>query len=229
MPPQGTRLVVRQRLMAAVECPAEALHEQDEEGATEMARYAIPLGPYMADRLEPLGFRYSRQTKQWVIDNPTDEILKRVEKLHPQRLFEKDGLAERTSNHEALWIDKQFNNGHKATLEAAGARWDPAFGAWYIKLPSASQVAFLYRHGLTTESPTLYPEKKSSKIATMLSNAQAPLGSGQRVYLSIPYAERGVARSLGCFFDRREKKWYSLLDNPNLPYLKREFSERQAA
>jgi hypothetical protein len=193
-----------------------------------MSKYAVSAPESLSYKLEPLGFKWSYQTKRWVITDPSDEALKAVEKYFPERLYHP--VETDLKSHEGtLWIDADFNNGHREVLNLLGCRWSKKYGRWYLQKATKEKVAMLKNHGLTSENPSKYPAARTLKAITELANIQSAIGFGARVMLNVPYHERDYAKACGARWDAEQKGWYVYRTNPYHQNLVERFGVRQAA
>lgn len=108
------------------------------------------------------------------------------------------GVAMRTKTFLAV----PFRQHHDA--KALGARWDRQRQSWYVP---AHLDPSLFTRWLPTSNATAasLPEPAQADVA----HAQGPVPVAARVYLAVPYEERGLARAAGAVWDRTAKSWYA--------------------
>lgn len=80
----------------------------------------------------------------------------------------------------------------KNEVKALGARWDRQEQSWYI--PSGVDAALFV--------------KWAQPLTQEAASAQSQRAVQQRVYLAVPYGERGAAKAVGAQWDKAAKSWY---------------------
>lgn len=92
----------------------------------------------------------------------------------------------------------------KEEAKALGAKWDRREQSWYVPVGVDPAPLVQWAHAApqgnlgTAEKPA-----PGEGVARALSAAQ------ERVYLAVPYGERGLARSAGAKWDKTAKSWYA--------------------
>ncbi|KAI5911935.1 zincin-like metallopeptidase domain-containing protein [Azoarcus sp. PA01] len=121
------------------------------------------------------------------------DMQKRIAELEQQQ----KQAADRHAQDERTYLDVPYKE--KDEAKALGARWDRKEQSWYV--PSGVDAA---------------PFAKWAQGAAQARTADMPAqdqGAGQkaaqeRVYLAVPYGERGAAKAAGAAWDKAAKSWY---------------------
>lgn len=92
----------------------------------------------------------------------------------------------------------------KEEAKARGARWDRREQSWYV--PNGVDPAPLAKWARETPQQGLAGAKE---LHLEEGTARALGGSGELVYLAVPYGERSLARSAGAKWDKTAKSWYA--------------------
>ncbi len=88
----------------------------------------------------------------------------------------------------------------KEKVKELGARWDKEMKSWYIP-EDADKEKF-----------------KQWEVHDPLSSLSDP--NATRIYLTVPFAEKDAAKSLGARWDSDKKQWYFLSDRDSAPFAK---------
>jgi DNA topoisomerase-3 len=91
---------------------------------------------------------------------------------------------------------------------AAGLRWDSDARKWYAPSPEIAEAIKKARQG---DGGNSFPPATATKqpAAKAPSGTETTPGSADRVYFSVPYAEKDRAKALGMRFDGERKLWFA--------------------
>ncbi|MBK1718143.1 strawberry notch C-terminal domain-containing protein [Thiocystis violacea] len=99
---------------------------------------------------------------------------------------------------DRIYIDVAYRE--KDAAKALGAKWDRGQRSWYI--PSGVDAEPFARWSRTVPMPSPGP------AIAQPPRHSAPAGA-DRLYLAVPYAQRGDAKAAGCRWDTAARSWYA--------------------
>lgn len=112
------------------------------------------------------------------------------------------GLAKR----EKIYLDVPYHE--KNEVKGLGAKWDKKEKAWYI-MSDQNNVSF---------NKWIASDNKPEATSTI--NPEPSQASSQKVYLTVPFADKESVKALGAKWDRKEKAWYIAADTSQEPFSK---------
>ena len=127
-----------------------------------------------------------------------DEDLQRSIAEHEQQQNTFDIAAPQGS--ERTYINVPYRE--KDEAKSLGARWDRQKKSWYVP-PGVDNDLFSKWTQQAIQSSAA-PSTPSEKGQT-----QAPHAAQRRLYLAVPYGERGAAKAAGANWDKAAKSWYA--------------------
>jgi antirestriction protein ArdC/phage/plasmid primase-like uncharacterized protein len=111
--------------------------------------------------------------------------------------LEEQQASDRPAPEERTYLNVPYKE--KDAAKALGARWDRKEQSWYVP-PGANVASFA----------------KWAREAAQGRTAETPQSQGvgrkatqERVYLAVPYGERGAAKAAGAAWDKAAKSWYA--------------------
>jgi putative DNA primase/helicase len=134
-----------------------------------------------------------------------DEDLQRRIEFEERELAQQAARADAGDGHPnaaKVLIDVPYKQ--KDEVKALGAKWDRQEQSWYV--PSGvdpSPFAQWAQKAVKT------PAGDEKPVAVDADNKPAPKRTESRLYLAVPYNERGAARAAGAVWDKGAKSWYA--------------------
>lgn len=193
--------------------------------------------PY-ADKNEAkaLGARWDKEKKSWYIPPGVNQAP--FEKWLNSPVNQAQAVNTTEPAADKILIDVPYRE--KNDARALGARWDKEQKSWYI--PAGTNAALFARwmqakpEVVAEEAaPDSMPqdaavEQQAAAVQQERQAIRQQQGDQtlERVYLAVPYAERGAAKEQGARWDKANKSWYIASDHPNLSAVAKWLPENQA-
>lgn len=129
-----------------------------------------------------------------------DEDLQRSIAEHEQQQSTSDLAAPQGS--ERTYINVPYRE--KDEAKSLGARWDRQKQSWYVP-PGVDNDLF----SKWTQQASQSAAAPSPSSETAQGQAQSQNAAQRRLYLAVPYGERGAAKAAGAKWDKAAKSWYA--------------------
>ena len=176
-----------------------------------------------------------------VLDDAAHQMAAEVElvaeQLQPFLPPQSDDETVKIVSDEKRYVQIPYADKNEA--KSLGARWDKEQKSWYI--PAGTNAA-LFARWMQAKPEVVAEEAAPDSMpqdATVEQQAAAVQQERQairqqqgdqtleRVYLAVPYAERGAAKEQGARWDKANKSWYIASDHPNLSAVAKWLPENQ--